>query len=172
MKYCLYLLVCLSLMQCSSRDVKAEIAVLENQLAEDPDLTTMQALMKAYQDGAEMAKNETERLMYTWKSGETARGLKDYPTAERILSGVYDNHAESEYASKALFLHAFMLDEDQNDQDRARTLYTRFIESYPESDFKDDAEFLLANLGKSDEEILRTLTEKRELSPSAKADGN
>jgi len=162
MKYFLFALLCFGLCQCSTRDIKGEIAALENKLAENPDVRTMEELMEAYQYAAKEASDETERLNYTWKSGETARGLKDYATAEQILSGIYDNHPDSEFASKALFLHAFMLDEDQNNINRARTLYTRFIESYPESDFVDDAEFLVSNLGKSDEEILKTLTEKAE----------
>ncbi|MBX2816007.1 MAG: tetratricopeptide repeat protein [Saprospiraceae bacterium] len=152
--------IAICMMSCEHRDIKGEIAALETQLANAPDDNTLAGLAALYQEAVDLASSQEEKIKYRWKTGETARALKRYDEAEKILRSIYEDHPQSAYASKALFLHAFMLDEDKDEHSAAKDLYVRFIETYPSSDFHDDATFLLQNLGKSDEEILRTLTEK------------
>ena len=41
-------------------------------------------------------------------------------------------------------------------------LYEQFVADYPDDDFVDDAHILLENLGKDDEEIIRSFTEKND----------
>ena len=80
-----------------------------------------------------------------------ALGIYDW-----ILS-TYPNHPKT---PQALFLKAFTYDSDLKDYDRARELYTEFLSTYPEDQFAPSATFLLENLGKDDEELLKTLEEK------------
>jgi len=52
---------------------------------------------------------------------------------------------------KALFLMGFVYSEQLKDYNKAKEIFIKFIKEYPQSDLKDDAEFLLKNLGKEPE---------------------
>ena len=60
-------------------------------------------------------------------------------------------------------LSAFTLDNDLKRFEEARTLYEEFLERYPQNEFSDDARFLLENLGKDEEEIIRSFEKKNQL---------
>jgi outer membrane protein assembly factor BamD (BamD/ComL family) len=45
--------------------------------------------------------------------------------------------------------------------DKAKEIYLQFIEKYPESDFADDAQMALQNLGKTPEQMIKEFEERR-----------
>ena len=45
--------------------------------------------------------------------------------------------------------------------EKARGLYEEFVKNHPTDEFADDTQFLLANLGKSDEEIIKQFEEQQ-----------
>lgn len=99
---------------------------------------------------------------YLHKAGETARSLRSFPKALEIydwITGKYPNHAK---AAQALFLKAFTYDNDLKNTEKARALYTEFLQKYPNDDFADDTQFLLDNLGKNDEEIINSFGKKEQ----------
>ena len=145
------------------QELLTEIQTLEAEVSQSPSDDKISQLLTLYQKAGETMNDESLRLDYLWKAGESARTLQDYQLAEQIYQDIYNHHQESEYAAKALFLHAFMSDEDLNNFSKAEALYKVFLQKYPDSEFADDAEFLLNHLGKSDEEILKILTEKNEV---------
>jgi tetratricopeptide (TPR) repeat protein len=63
-------------------------------------------------------------------------------------------------APQALFMRAFIYDNDLEQYETAGRLYQEFIEKHPDDDFADDAEVLLENLGKSPEEMMQSLEER------------
>lgn len=148
---------------CTSTDsLKEEIQTLENQLATSPDEETLRLLFDLYKEIASKTKDQKEKVNFLWKSGETARAIRAFDAAERVLQDIYETYPETEEAPKALFLHAFMLDEDLKQYDKAKGLYQSFLEKYPNSDFIDDAQFLLEHLGKTDEEMLEFLRQQED----------
>lgn len=104
-------------------------------------------------------KNE-KSAEYLLKSGETARTMKNYTKGialyDRILKE-YPSHAK---APQALFLKGFTLDNDMNQQDQAKAIYEAFLSKYPDDEFADDTKFLLENLGKTDDEIIKSFEKK------------
>lgn len=154
---CCYFIILL-LFACSGSTARTEeeIARLETELTRQPSEEVLVQLLDLYK---EMAGKTTgaEHMDYLWKAGETARAARDFPTAETIFLELYSQDTDPDLAAKALFLHAFMCDEDLKQFDRAKTLYEQFIKKFPDSDFTDDAQFLLENLGKTDEEMLELL---------------
>ncbi|MBK8504489.1 MAG: tetratricopeptide repeat protein [Saprospiraceae bacterium] len=160
-KLCFIILIS-CLIACNSESAKTlqEIANLEAKLAEQPSQQILQELLALYQDMASKTRDE-KRLDFLWKAGETARAARDFQTAESIFKELYENNKGTDLAAKSLFLHAFMCDEDMKDHDKARELYQSFLTSYPDSDFNDDAQFLLDNLGKTDEEMLELLSKSK-----------
>ncbi|MCB9288332.1 MAG: tetratricopeptide repeat protein [Lewinellaceae bacterium] len=95
-----------------------------------------------------------------YKGAEIARTIRSYDKALKMYAQVVEEYPESERAPQALFMQAFTLDSDLRQLDKAKALYEKFIADYPEDDFVDDAQILLENLGKDDEEIIRSFTEK------------
>jgi len=96
---------------------------------------------------------------YLHKAGETARAIRAFPRAISIYDRIYASYPSFEKAPQALFLKAFTYDNDLKQVEKARALYEEFLRKYPNDDFADDTEFLLKNLGKDDEEIIKSFNQ-------------
>lgn len=96
------------------------------------------------------------------KAGEAARATRAFNAALDIYDRLYKRYPDFEKAPQALFLMAFTLDNDLKKHDEARELYEAFLQKYPNDDFADDTQFLLQNLGKSDEEIIQSFEQESE----------
>ena len=99
--------------------------------------------------------NEAKAPEYLFKAGETARSIRQFPKAIDIYNWIYNKFQGNEKAPQALFLKAFTLDNDLKQKDAAKKLYEEFLKKYPTNDFADDTEFLLKNLGVSDDDIIK-----------------
>ncbi|MEM1325313.1 MAG: tetratricopeptide repeat protein [Bacteroidota bacterium] len=73
-----------------------------------------------------------------------------------------DNYPNTGERESALFATAFLYDEELGNLEKAQQFYEQFLKEYPNSDFADDAEIMLTNLGKDDEELLEELLKRRE----------
>ena len=104
--------------------------------------------------------NDPQSADLLHKAAETARAMRTIPKALSLYDWILEDYPDHEKASQALFLKAFTYDNNLGDVENARKYYQAFLEKYPEDDFADDTQFLLENLGKSDEEILEALTKK------------
>jgi len=96
------------------------------------------------------------------KAGEAARATRAFNSALEIYDRLYQRYPEFEKAPQALFLMAFTLDNDLQRHEEAKELYETFLAKYPNDDFADDTQFLLQNLGKTDEEIIQSFEDKSE----------
>ena len=102
--------------------------------------------------------NSPEMLL---KAAETARNINQHDRAIAIYDTVLEKFSSYQKAPQALFLKAFTLDDNMNKKDEAKKLYEEFIEKYPSDDFAESAKFMLANLYKSDAEIIEEFEKKR-----------
>ena len=71
-------------------------------------------------------------------------------------------YPDSKRAITSLFLKAFTLDNDLHQFEEAGQYYRLFLEKYPNNEFAESAQFLLENLGKSEEELKNMLMENAE----------
>ena len=94
------------------------------------------------------------------KAGEVARSVRSFSKAVELYDWIYTKYPNSDKAPQALFLKAFTLDNELKKYDDAKVLYEEFLQKYPDADFADDTEFLLKNLGKSEEEIIKNFEKK------------
>ncbi len=92
---------------------------------------------------------------YLHKAGETARAVRAFPKAVEVYDRIYTKYPNFDKAAQALFLKAFTYDNDLGDKATAKNLYEEFLKKFPNDDFADDTQFLLNNLGKNDEEIIK-----------------
>lgn len=97
---------------------------------------------------------------YLYRAAEMARTLKTYPKALSIYDWIEDKYPNYEKAATTMFLKGFMLENELNDKESARKVYQDFVTKYPKSDLQDDVQFLLDNIDKSDEEIMKLIEKK------------
>jgi outer membrane protein assembly factor BamD (BamD/ComL family) len=90
------------------------------------------------------------------EAAKTAGYIRAFPKALDLYQWVYDRYPEHSKAGQSLFMMAFTYENEMKDAEKAKSLYEQFLAEYPGNDFADDAKFLLENLGKSDEEIIKS----------------
>ncbi len=98
---------------------------------------------------------EQKNAKYLQKAAEVTRSLRMFPKAIQFYEWIRQSYADTPEAPKALFMEAFTFDEKLNDKEKARKLYELFLVQFPKDDFADDTQFLLDNLDKSNEDIIR-----------------
>lgn len=125
----------------------------------NPELAT-QFLESAEIYALIMPKAEKAPL-YLKRAAEVAKSNQDFERALTLNDWILEKYSDRPEAELALFLSAFILDNDLKDMEGARKRYDLFLEQYPKSAFADDAQFLLQNLGKNDQEILETLQKQK-----------
>lgn len=91
------------------------------------------------------------------QAGQTARSIRTFRKAISLYDWIYTKYPNDPRAGQALFLEAFTYDNELKEVDIARSLYEQFIKKFPKDELADDAQFLLKNLGKTDDEILQEL---------------
>lgn len=121
-------------------------------------------LAYAFIDGCEaysiVNRGEPESAEYLHKSAETLRSLRAIDKSLVVYDKIIEQYPDHPRASQALFLKAFTYDNNLKEFDSARKYYTVFLEKYPNDDFTSSANFLLENLGKSDDELIEILQSK------------
>jgi tetratricopeptide (TPR) repeat protein len=94
-------------------------------------------------------------------SAQLAHKMQMYGKAIELYDWILEKHPDYEKASTAMFVKGFILDSELKRYDQAREVYTEFLEKYPESLLVRDVKTSLEFLGKSDEEILKALQERK-----------
>jgi len=98
---------------------------------------------------------------YLFKSAEVAKSLRTYSKSLSLYDWVLEKYPNYEKAPTALFLKGFIIENNVGDDLKAREIYDQFLSTFPDHDLADDVEFLIENLGKSDEEILQMIEAKK-----------
>ncbi len=113
------------------------------------------ALMNAYVTYSMRFSNHKDADEYLFKAGEIAMGLNRTSQAINYLDRVYNEYKEFEKRPYALFLKAFVLENQAHNLEEAQIAYELFIEEFPTHEMADDAQYSIKNLGKSPEELIR-----------------
>lgn len=145
-------------------DLKAHIDVLEKSLYEDTvamDQEKATELMEAYAMYASKHPDQERSADYMFKAGELAMGLNRSLDAIKYFSITYGRYANYDKRPYALFLKAFVLENQVNDYEQATQVYQTFIEEYPDHPMYDDAKYSIENMGKTPEELIKEFEAKQ-----------
>ena len=93
---------------------------------------------------AELADKSAEDLM---KMATEATSSIDKIEIYKVLLQKYPHH---ERADEAQFMIGFVLSEELNDFDTARTEYQKVLDNYPDTDIRDSVLYMLQNMGRSE----------------------
>lgn len=110
---------------------------------------------------AALAPDSEKAPEWLYEAAELAGSMHDYDKALALFQTISEKFPNYPKASQVLFMRAFTLDSELKRYDDAKILYQEFLQKYPSDEFADDAQFLLENLGKSEEEIIRGFQAKQ-----------
>jgi len=97
---------------------------------------------------------------HLYKAAEIAKAIQTLPKLLSIYDWVIDKYPNFEKTPTMYFLKGFTLENDLKQDDAAKKVYEEFIQKYPDHELRDDIDFLLEHLGKSDEEIRKIIETK------------
>jgi tetratricopeptide (TPR) repeat protein len=141
-------------------DFPARMEALLKEAVKDPrniDAEKAATYLAEAERYADVRAGDTSAVFYLFKAAEVATVQRQYAKAVELYGRIANEFSSHPRAPQALFMQAFTYDENLGQIDMAREKYQEFIANYPQHDFADDAQIMLDNLGKSDEEILRAL---------------
>ena len=148
----------------------ARMKTLLGEVASDPrniDPEKAERYIAEAERYATVRAGDTSAVFYLFKAAEVATLRQQYPKAIELYDRIESEFRQHPRAPQALFMQAFTYDENLGQVEKAREKYLAFIQKYPGHDFADDAQVMLDNLGKSDEEILRELEGRQQAADPA-----
>ncbi len=90
------------------------------------------------------------------EAAKMAEYFKQYERALSLYAFVAQQYKDPNTRGNAMFMRAFTMDDKLSRLDDAKLAYIEFIEEYPEHPLNKDAQFLLNNLGRTEEEIIQS----------------
>lgn len=158
-KLVLAIFVIITLNSCQSPRSKAisQIEDIENTLfSEDGiiDRNKVENLIDAYLLFVETYPADTLAPAYLFKAGDMAMNTNRSVQAIQFYSRITEDYPDYKKAPEAFFLQGYVYENNLGRIDKAKEIYEKFLELYPDNDFADDAEVSLMYLGKSPEELI------------------
>ncbi len=125
----------------------AEDSTGDRQLAKD--------LLEAYAVFGERFPNRANSAEYIFKAGEIAMNLNQTAKAIKLFTTVFDDYKDYEKRPYALFMKAFVIENQAENYPEATIYYKDFIRMFPDHPMADDAQYSIENMGKSPETLIR-----------------
>lgn len=122
----------------------------------------MTELKTAYVEFSKNYPDDEAAPEFLFKGAQRAVMLEQPKEAVDLLQLLIDKYPKSPYHEDGLFLLAYTCENNLNDLPRAKTLYEKFLKEFPNGELAKDANISLENLGKSPEEILKSLPAEEE----------
>jgi TolA-binding protein len=97
---------------------------------------------------------------FIFDAAEIAKLLKTYNKALGLYDWLVNQYPDYSKTPSALFIKAFTLENELGQLDEAKAAYELFLEKYPDDNFADDARFSLENIGRTPEEVLKSIEAK------------
>ncbi len=104
--------------------------------------------------------NSDKSPEFLFSAAQTAKLLQTWEKCISLFDWIIEKYPTHPKAENSAFMKAFLFDNDLKDTANARKYYLEFVAKYPKSDFVDDAQVLMKNLGKTEEQILHDLQNK------------
>lgn len=118
--------------------------------------------IKAFTDFASFCPNDSLAPVFLLKAGQIAASINNLPQAQVCFEKCYMDFPKFKNGGAAMFLLAQMYDEASllNDEEKARELYGKIINTYPNTEWAKQADDARGLLGKTDEQIVKEFEKK------------
>ena len=124
--------------------------------------------LKSYIAFTEKFPEDSRSEKFLYKAAELANSMGKTAVALDYYYSFCQKYPKSDKTPYALFLQAFIYENQLKNLDKARELYSSFLTTYPDHELAKDARFSLDNLGKSEEELIKMFEEKNKEEVSSK----
>lgn len=149
---------------------EANIASLEKELFDSNASFNQQKtadLMQGYLKYTSLFINDAKVPEYLFKAAGIARSVKLPTKSIELYTQVVKEYPEYEKKAEAMFLVAFVYDNDLNDKGKAKSVYKDFIEKFPTNQLANDAKERLKTIDMTDEEMIKMFEEKNNIKPDS-----
>lgn len=166
MKNISFLFILILFVSCANVEQKQirEIEILENDLISDTTLILSvdkaNKCIEKYIAFANKYPEHNNSPGYLYDAAKVTEGLNKVYDAIKLYGQVESVYPQSDYAPKALFSKAFLLDEKLNQDVKAEKFYIEFIKKYPNHELTPSAAQLIELLYLSDDELKERVLNK------------
>jgi len=116
-------------------------------------------LVEDYQQFANRFPKDTLAPEYLFKASDISMNLGRPRVTVNIFNRLISDYPDFNKISTCYFLRAFVYDDQLKDYVKAEKYYKDFLERFPDSEFADDAQMLMKNMGKSPEQLIKDFGE-------------
>ncbi|MCB9256861.1 MAG: tetratricopeptide repeat protein [Chitinophagales bacterium] len=149
------------LMACANKQelLLSKIASIseEMQKEEFPSRENMEAIIALYDEYISSFPEDQKVISFLELKAKYQAANGDYLAAIASYNDLMARFPESTQAADALFMQAFIYENDLSNLEAAQGAYEKFTEKFPEHELYDDAIFSLENLFLSEEEMFEKL---------------
>jgi outer membrane protein assembly factor BamD (BamD/ComL family) len=117
-------------------------------------------LISLYEEYVDTYPQDKLAPEYLFKAADISMNMRRPQATIALFDRIIQEYPEYDKSSSALFLKAFVYEDQLQDYENAKINYELFLSKYPDSEFADDAQVSLRNLGKSPEELIKEFEEK------------
>ena len=141
-----------------------KITSLETKLKQDSlkvrDEVAAYNLQLAYTDFASSFPKDTLAPAYLFKAANLSMSMNWGKSSVEIINKFTEAYPEDKRIPEALFIKAFVYDNQLNDDAKAGEFYRNFIKRFPNHVFTESAKESIKNLGKTDDELIREFEQR------------
>ncbi|MBL0102760.1 MAG: tetratricopeptide repeat protein [Bacteroidetes bacterium] len=149
-----------------SQKIEAEEKGLINDTTKMVNMEKALVVIQDYLKYTEQFPNDTMSANYYFRAADLCVGIKDYNRSVELLDKLMSKFPEHRLYSKALFLQAFVYENNIRDVEKAKAKYSEFIQKFPNSPMVEGAKGSLYQLeqGLSDEDLVKSFMQKQDTS--------
>ncbi len=104
---------------------------------------------------AQSYPDDSEAASILFKAAEVSQRIGEYGRALKLWDMVYNRYNTYQKAPDALFMQAFVFENDLKDIKLAKMYYGNFLKRYPDHALIDQITIILKNIDKSPEELIK-----------------
>ena len=119
------------------------------------DLPKAKQLTRMYLEYSDKNPKDSLAPEFLYKAADISMNLNIPKVTIAIYNKLINNYPDYVNIPTATFLMGYVYENQLNDLENARKHYQQFLKNYPDSEFADDAEVSLKNLGKTPEELIK-----------------
>lgn len=151
------------------QEIKSNIARLEKILLSDTtgyiNVSAANEAIKYYASYSYKFPNDSITPEYIFRMANVFEALGKYREAIEAFYKVESKYPDFLKKDICIFMQGNIYETELNDLEKARQCYERYLQSFPNKPFAKDVKVLLDNLGKSPEELLKSIQQNNTLTP-------
>ena len=105
--------------------------------------------------------NDAKTPEYLYRASEISSAIRTFPKSLSLYDWLINLYPDYGKTPNALFAKGYLLEEELAKPEQSRAAFEQFLSQYPDHELADDAKFLMENIGKSGDEIIKILEETR-----------